>query len=312
MKRRSFIQGSAGIALGQLLAGCGAPREGALRVRLLEDSVSRRLLRRFQQEIRGAFPLQIKAADSLQDLFGLLQQWQAMRQEPGERVLPANILTLGDYWLSGAIAQDLIQPLNPETYQGWEQIHQRWKAPLRRDRQGQIDDRGDIWAAPYRWGCTAIAYRQDRLDWIPSDWSDLWREELKHRIALPDSARQVIGLTLKKLGFSYNHEALDEVPELVPELRRLHQQVKFYGSSTYLEPLLIGNISVAVGSSADILPLIERYRGDRFRKIGAIVPASGTDLWQDVWVRPQASDPPSADAIQRWVEFTGSLKWLKC
>ncbi len=100
--------------------------------------------------------------------------------------------------------------------------------------------------SPYRWGSTVIVYNRNKfqeLGWMPKDWSDLWREEVRSRISLLNQPREVIGLVLKKLGKSYNTENLDQVPGLEKELRTLNQQVKFYSSNTYLEPLIIESTS---------------------------------------------------------------------
>lgn len=34
---------------------------------------------------------------------------------------------------------------------------------LRRNREGDIDPDGKIWAAPYRWGCMVIAYKKSKF-----------------------------------------------------------------------------------------------------------------------------------------------------
>lgn len=34
---------------------------------------------------------------------------------------------------------------------------------LRRNCEGEIDPKGDIWAAPYRWGCMVIAYKTNKF-----------------------------------------------------------------------------------------------------------------------------------------------------
>lgn len=39
----------------------------------------------------------------------------------------------------------------------------RWQRLLRRDERGQLSERGDVWAAPHRWGCTLVAVRTDKL-----------------------------------------------------------------------------------------------------------------------------------------------------
>ena len=102
---------------------------------------------------------------------------------------------------------------------------------------------------------------------------------MRDRISLPDSAREVIGLTLKKLGKSYNTQQLDRVPNLKKELASLHQQVKLYSSDAYLQPLILGDTWLAVGSSGDLLPLLQTQKD-----IALVVPVSGTALWTDLWV----------------------------
>lgn len=43
------------------------------------------------------------------------------------------------------------------------QLSPRWQQLVSRDPQGRLDPRGQVWAAPYRWGCLLIAYRSDKL-----------------------------------------------------------------------------------------------------------------------------------------------------
>jgi hypothetical protein len=39
----------------------------------------------------------------------------------------------------------------------------RWRRLVRRDADGRPSERGDVWAAPHRWGCTLVAARTDKL-----------------------------------------------------------------------------------------------------------------------------------------------------
>ncbi|MCY7322669.1 MAG: extracellular solute-binding protein, partial [Phormidesmis sp. CAN_BIN36] len=134
----------------------------------------------------------------------------------------------------------------------------------------------------------------------PTDWSDLWRDDLRGHISLLDQPREVIGLTLKRLGQSYNTIDLKTVPSLEAELRSLHQQVKFYSSDNYLQPMLLGDTWAAVGWSTDALPLMQRNQ-----PIGAVFPLSGTALWSDLWVHPATSQPTLATQtlLSQWINF---------
>jgi putative spermidine/putrescine transport system substrate-binding protein len=170
---------------------------------------------------------------------------------------------------------------------------------MTRNAQGQPQTEGKVWGAPYRWGMTVIAYNEEKFaqfDWRPQDWSDLWRPELTGKIALIDNRREVIGLTLKKMGYSYNSSDLKQVMGLKDQLFALQKQVKFYSSQHYLQPLILGDVWLSVGWSNDILPV-----SDRYNKIKVVVPKSGTSLWSDVWVKPVLTTPNSL--VEQWIDF---------
>lgn len=309
MDRRSFLLGT-GIALSQLLAGCGA-QEAKLYIQLLKGSIPAQVGNKFRT-LNQRVDLEFAPVEQVNDLFRQLQSGSKQPEKVDDRQLQLpvpfgkssqiaqpDLVTLGDYWLAQAIQEKLIQPLDPAKLQQWVALPNRWQELVRRNDQGQLDAGGKVWAAPYRWGNTVIAYNQDKfksLGWTPSDWSDLWREELRDRISLLDQPREVIGLTLKRLGQSYNTQNLD-IPELEKQLRALHQQVKFYSSDTYLQPLILGDTWLAVGWSTDVLPAMQRYQ-----QITAVVPQSGTALWADLWVRP-AGETFSTSLGEQWIDF---------
>jgi putative spermidine/putrescine transport system substrate-binding protein len=313
LSRRAFLIGLGTLGLAQWLSGC-SNREIALQVLLLKSSIPTQLISLFDEKINGEKNLSFKPEAQLKDVFKLLQDWQEKRSIEqswldwlpiiGKRTpMTANLVTLGDYWLAEAIAKKLIQPLSIDDLTGWQQLPPRWQTLVKRNQQGDLDEKGQIWGAPYRWGTTAIAYRQDefeKLGWNPSDWQDLWREELRDRISLPDQMREVIGLTLKKLGYSYNSPDLSQISNLPAELLSLHQQVKFYSSDRYLQPLVLGDTWLAVGWSSDILATTSLYKN-----IKAVIPRSGTALWADVWVQPASIQETGdrASILKKWIDF---------
>lgn len=294
INRRSFLLAAASLAVAQYLTGCNRTEVAALRVSLLSGSMPGQLLREFQRRLSGGETADFVPQPQLADLFQQLQSWQ---KQPAKT--RADWVTLGDFWLTAAIQQGLIQPLMVTEIPGWQSFGttEVWKSLVQRDRQGNPTPTGEIWAAPYRWGTLMIAYRVEPFKkkgiTPPVDWSDLWRPELQRRISVLDSARSVIGLTLKKLGQSVNVENLDEVPQLKPELASLHQQVKFYSSDAYLQPLVLGDTWAAVGWSTEILPLVEDNH-----ELAAVVPKAGTILTADLWVRPAPASTSQSSGSQ--------------
>ena len=324
------MTGAGVLALAQLTSGCRSGKQADLNVQLLKDSIPAQLVGEFRRGLEQPVTLKFDPEKQLKELFSRLQIWkqQGEKKNPQPSPLPfslpfmgdktpaiADLVTLGDYWLEQAIQQELIQPLEIEQLDGWKQLPPRWQELVRRDRQGQLNKSGSVWAAPYRWGTTVIAYNRDKfkeLGWKPpTDWSDLWRPELRGRISLLDQPREVIGLTLKKLGSSYNMTNLNQVKNLKEELRALHQQVKFYSSDYYLQPLIVEDTWLAVGWSTDILPAMVSDR-----QIEAVIPLSGTALWADLWVKPaslaeQSNGGKTVDRqslMELWIDFCWQTK----
>ncbi|MBW4447412.1 MAG: extracellular solute-binding protein [Spirirestis rafaelensis WJT71-NPBG6] len=310
MDRRSFLLGTSALA-SQLLVGCAGNNQAKLNVQLLKGSIPGQVVNQFGKTLQQKAQLKFAPVGQLEDLFKELQAWQgktkgtdgkgwlpSLRLPQFQKTAVADLVTLADYRLKEAIEQKLIQPLEESQLKQWSVLPKRWQELVRRNDQGNLDAQGKIWAAPYRWGSTVIVYRRDKfkeLGWTPTDWADLWRSELRDRISLLDQPREVIGLVLKKLGKSYNTENLDKVPDLEKELRTLNQQVKFYASNKYLEPLIIGDTWLAVAWSSDVVRILARYP-----ELAVIIPQSGTAMWADLWVRPVGE---KSALSSEWINF---------
>ncbi|MBD2390908.1 extracellular solute-binding protein [Aphanizomenon flos-aquae NRERC-008] len=305
MDRRAFLLSVSTLALSQVITGCGTNQQLLLNVQLLKNSIPGQVVKKFRKTVTQGGELKFTPIDQLEDLFKLLQTWQqppTNQQKEWTSYLPfnqnqrsptANLVTLGDYWLEAAISQELIQPLETKNLKNIGYINDKWQQIIKRDQNGKI------WGVPYRWGNTVIIYNREKfqkLGWTPTDWSDLWRSELQNRISLLNHPREVVGLVLKKLGKSYNTENLNQISSLETELQALNQQVKFYNSTNYLEPLIIGDTWLAVGWSDEIIPVISRYQ-----KFAAIVPKSGTAIWADLWVSPVGVN--NDDLAYQWLDF---------
>ncbi len=314
LSRRNFLQATTTIALSQMLWGC-SNTEMISQVLFLENSLPPQLIENFRQATKQKAKIKFKPQTQISQIFELLanlQQGEKLdpkNKNPLDKIFKKSVIypsltTLGDAWLADAINQNLVKPLSVQNLANWQKLHPSWQKLVRRNNQGNLADDGEIYGAPYRWGCTVIAYRSDKLaqlNLVPKDWQDLWNLALRDRISLLDSPREVIGLTLKKLGQSYNENNLDSVPDLSAELLALHQQAKLYSSDHYLEPLILGDTWAAVAWSTDILPILKRYPEIKF-----IIPQSGASLWADLWVKPQLA-PAISELSEQEVNVQDNL-----
>ncbi len=301
MDRRKFLWlGSAAIST---IAGCQwanpFDRRDRLRVTGLLGALPSKIVDQF--EAVSNLNLEYKAENMPAKLWQELQNYAKL--EPN---LAPQVSSIGDGWLDQAIAQSLIQPISSELLSKipqWQQLPTLWQQSVTRGQQ--------VWAIPYRWGTTAIAYRGDKLKFEISKWSDLWRPELKGKLTLPDDAREVIGLGLKKLGQSYQLENIGESQDLwrslTQDLKNLHSQVLTYTSDNYLQALLTDDSFVAVGWTSDM------YKAKRQNpNLKVVIPQEGTALWSDVWVIPRNPANNSASNSNNQTNQTnrGVAEWI--
>ena len=172
-----------------------------------------------------------------------------------------------------------------------------------------------VYGTPYRWGCTLIAYRVDKLPASmranpPSDWCDLWRPEFKGKVAMGGGPRGLLTAALRCEGMSANAAdwrgegrgslGTDAVRNRLVDLRR--RQLLVQDDAQYIQALACGDAWIAVGPSDDILSLARRSS-----LVAVVVPASGTTLYADVWCVPaSAARKPGgvSPLVQQWLDFT--------
>ncbi|KAG1669301.1 hypothetical protein FOA52_014862 [Chlamydomonas sp. UWO 241] len=226
----------------------------------------------------------------------------------------ADVVTLGDAWLGPAIARRLVSPIpNAEHSRWWKMLGPRWHALLRRDEHGVPSARGQVYAAPYRWGATLVAYREDRLlraGGVPvADWADLLQPQLKGRVAFVDSSRTFIAVALKTLRLSANAGEAElaaaglSADDLAAAVGRLRGQALLFSSRDHIRALTAGDAWACVGGSQDLIGV-----GERMSSVQVSAPSSGTLLSADLWAVPTGARGGSrgvgpSPLLPSWLEF---------
>ncbi|MEM9947542.1 MAG: extracellular solute-binding protein [Cyanobacteria bacterium P01_D01_bin.36] len=334
INRRTLLLGTASLAVGSILSGCNRSSLAPLDVTLLEGAIPPEVLKKFREE--RAVPVRFHPMMQPQKIFQDLQRWQQQPEKlvrgsrlmfwrEKERVPTAHdLVSLSDYWLQSAIANNLIAPLNLPDEQlaplptGWQQF-------VSRDAQGQITpfDVANVWAAPYRVHNLVVVYRESQVKTLTpqaagqpfQSWRDLLDPALQGRIALPDHPNLVIGLLQKMQTGRFNasfdsSEGSSASParlverlndQLAEPFAALNKQVKTYDANTALKALVNEDLQVVVAWSGDVVTALQRYRDLR-----AVVPEEGSLLSADMWVRPQgavAQGESMREVAQQWISF---------
>jgi putative spermidine/putrescine transport system substrate-binding protein len=339
INRRTFLFGAAGIALTSFLTGCRQTAANALKITLLEGSIPSQVLQTFQKQADS--PVSFQVGTQIESVFQQLQRWQKKPETSAfslKRFLPwakaenapkpDHLVSLGDYWLESAIAQNLIEPLEipPNSL---EKLPAAWQQFASRDEKGQLEGQMttagvtstagsqspspppktppkiSLWAAPYQFQNLVIVYNQRLVsDDNPlfQSWRDLLQPSLRASIALPNHPRLVIALAQKIQSGRFNPviENLNSGPVLsaavIDTFNQLNSQVKTYDSENSLKALINEDVKAIVGWSGDAVAAKARYRDLRI-----VAPKEGTLLSADMWVRPKGADMSAA--AQQWIDF---------
>lgn len=126
-----------------------------------------------------------------------------------------DLVSLGDQWLCHAIRHRLIQPIHKIGKNTWlDRVDVRLQEVTRRNPfTGILDPNGEVFGAPFRWGCTLIAVNHVQVfkTWARPilEWRDLLQPQLKGHVAFLNSSREFMGVVFKTLGLSYNTTITD-------------------------------------------------------------------------------------------------------
>ncbi|MDS4030404.1 MAG: spermidine/putrescine ABC transporter substrate-binding protein [Candidatus Competibacter sp.] len=147
-------------------------------------------------------------------------------------------------------------------------------------------DPGNRYSIPYDYGTTGLLVRTDLVDKTPSRWADLWDPRYAGKIGLRAQPREIIGLTLLSLGYSFNSEnpqELDAVLERLLELKPAIVMVDIEASDA-APKLLSGEMTILHGYSEDYQMAHEANPA-----VAYVLPQEGTALWGDSYVIPANS-----------------------
>ncbi|KAH7846038.1 hypothetical protein Vadar_009022 [Vaccinium darrowii] len=289
-----------------------------LRIVALRGSIPPSWVKDFIQSQGRRARLNLELRGSLNIIFSDLSKSFTEGNIGPKSAAAADIITVGDSWLSLAIRKRLIEALQGvEDHDWFRGLDDKWKVYLRRNNEGNLDPKGTIWAAPCRWGSVVVAYKKNKFqkhNLAPiEDWADIWRPELAGKISMVDAPREVIGAVLKSMGASYNTSNIDsEVAggrnAVQAKLAQLQKQVRLFDSVHYLKAFGVGDVWVAIGWSSDVLPAAKRMNN-----VAVIVPKSGASLWADLWAIPVTSRFATnriggrirgpSPLVHQWVEF---------
>lgn len=202
-----------------------------------------------------------------------------------------SIVYPSDYMVTQMVEANLLTPIDKPLLQGLDQLNPKWDSP--------VYDPDNAHSIPYAWGTTGLLYDPEKLGTEITDFSDLWQnqDKLSRQITLLNDVREVMGATLKSLGYSYNSTKPEEIEAAYARLAELKPSIASFLTNGWEEQLGSGDLLVSMAYSGDALNLIDENPSLTFA-----IPQTGTSLWTDTIVIPQTA--PNVDAAYEWINFS--------
>ena len=103
------------------------------------------------------------------------------------------------------------------------------------------------------WGTTGLLYNSEKITTTPIDWNYLWenKDKLNRRMTLMNDVREVMGATLRSLGFSYNSTNPAELKKAYDRLQDLKPAIATFTTDAWRDQLLAGDLLMSMVYSSD-------------------------------------------------------------
>ncbi|GHU67241.1 hypothetical protein FACS1894184_06720 [Clostridia bacterium] len=110
--------------------------------------------------------------------------------------------------------------------------------------QGQYFDPNDEYTVPYAAGTPLIVYDERYVDVDITGYDSLWDPSLADSIVIMDDARNVVGITLKTLGQSFNVQDADILAQAKEKLLKLKPNIRALNYDTPHNLMISGEATV--------------------------------------------------------------------
>lgn len=187
-----------------------------------------------------------------------------------------DLIQPSDYMVATMLKLNLLEEIDFKNVPNAKNIVSTLKAPA-------YDPSGK-YSIVYTWGITGIVYNKKYVKEAPTSWNDLWQDQYKGRLILLNDNREIIGMALKKNGFSNNSTSSKEVAAAVEDLKKLAPNVLAFDTDTIKQKFIAEEAWIGTMWSGDAS---FTYKDNK--DIGFVVPKEGTTIWADTFAIPKGA-----------------------
>ncbi|ADK15233.1 MULTISPECIES: polyamine ABC transporter substrate-binding protein [Clostridium] len=182
----------------------------------------------------------------------------------------------------------LMQPIDKSKIPNYKNVDPRFL--------NQLYDKGNKYSIPYTLGSQIIVYNSEKVKIPIKGYKDLWNSTLKNSLVLVDDPRIVIGMTLKKLGYSMNETDSKKLAQAKEELKKLKPNVKVLNADTPHNSLINGDATVGFMYGSQASTAVKTNS-----KFKIVYPEEGMNAEEDNFIIPVKA--PHKENAEKFINF---------
>lgn len=291
LSRRRLLKASAAAISGLALTRCGW-RQGSVQRESTPTSTTDKLYiytwsQYTDEDLLKSFTSQT-GIQVVADVFDSNETMLAKLQAGGGANY--SVIYPSDYMVRRMLELSLLRELDRTQLKGLDNLSPRFQNP-----EYDADNRHSV---PMSWGTTGFVYNSEKLADAPGDWDYLWvqQKELSKRMTLLNDVREVMGGTLRMLGYSYNSKDESQIKQAYEKLQALKPSLAAFETDAWRNQILAGDLLLAMCYSADSIQVNKENPSLKY-----VIPQSGSSLWTDTMAIPK--NAPNLDAAYAWINF---------
>ncbi|HHB1655482.1 MULTISPECIES: spermidine/putrescine ABC transporter substrate-binding protein PotD [Bacillus cereus group] len=265
MKLMKRIAGAAIIfsLVAGVLAGCGEKKE-ELNIYSWADNFDEQVLKDFEKK----YNVKINY-----DKYASNEEMLAKLQAGGAKY---DLIQPSDYMVKTMAKMDLLAPLDKKNIPNIENMVSNFKTPA--------FDPENKYSLVYTWGVTGIAYNKKYVKEAPTSWADLWNEKYKGHVTLLNDSREVLGVGLKKHGFSNSTKDDAQLKTAADDLKKLLPNLLAFDTDNIKQKFITEDAWIGTVWSGDAAFIAKDNKDVEY-----VVPKEGGTIWADTLAIPKGA-----------------------
>lgn len=187
-----------------------------------------------------------------------------------------DVIIPSDYMVGKMAAEGMLAELNFDNIPNFALIGE--------DYLGWAFDPDNTYSVPYTWGTTGIIYNTTLVEEPPASWADMWNVEYAGSILMFNNSRDAYAIAAKKLGLSLNPSSVEEVEQVMSELKNQKEMVQAYVMDEIFDKMEGCEAAMAPYYAGDALTMI-----DDNPDLAFVHPEEGVNFFVDCMCIPATS-----------------------